>query len=261
MLSGISIVTGLGLAAGALLAFASKVFHVDVDKTVEEVRELLPGANCGACGYAGCDDYAAALATREVKCNLCTPGGSAVARQVSEYLGLPFEDVREKKVVLKCSGNYDTSEYIMDYEGPASCKACNTFYQGRRSCSHGCLGYGDCVKVCKFGALSVDNGLVVVNRALCTGCGACVKICPNHLFQLTVDTSLVYVGCSSHDKGAFTRKICTAGCIGCMRCQKACEYDAIVVTENLAAIDPEKCTNCQKCVEVCPTKVIHSYVQ
>lgn len=257
MLQGVLLVSGIGLAAGALLSIASKLLAVKTDPTVDDLRAMLPGANCGACGFAGCDDYAAKLATKEVKTNLCTPGGATVARQVSEYLGLPFEEVREMKAIIKCSGDYDTSEYIMDYEGPQSCKACNAFYQGRRSCTHGCLGYGDCVEACKFNALHVENGLVRIDRTLCTGCGACSKVCPNHLFDLVPDTSLVYVGCSSHDKGAYTRKVCKAGCIGCMRCQKTCEYGAIVVTENLASIDPEKCTNCGKCAEVCPTKVIH----
>lgn len=259
MIQGILVVSGIGLAAGVLLVIASKFMFVPVDETAEKVRACLPGANCGACGFAGCDGYADALAKRDgtVKPNLCTPGGEAAAKGICEVLGLPFEGVKAAKSMIRCSGDFDTSVYVMDYEGPKTCRACNAFYQGRRSCSYGCLGYGDCVEVCKFGALSIQNGLAVVNRDLCTGCGACAKVCPNHLFEMIPDSSAVWVGCASHDKGAFVRKVCKAGCIGCMKCQKTCEYGAITVTGNLAHIDPEKCTNCGACVEVCPVHVIH----
>lgn len=258
MIEGILVVSGIGLVAGVLLVVASKFMFVPTDETATDIRACLPGANCGACGYVGCDDYAAKLASgEEHHTNLCIPGGDNAARKIAEVLGVEFEDVKEMRSVVICSGNYDTSEYIMDYQGPKTCKACNSFYQGRRSCSHGCLGYGDCVAACRFGALSIRNGLAVVDRSLCTGCGACAKACPNNLFRMLPDTSLVYVGCSSHDKGAYTRKVCKAGCIGCMKCQKTCEFGAIAVVENLAQIDPEKCTNCGKCAEVCPMKVIH----
>ena len=256
MIGTILIVSGLGLACGVVLVIASKLMAVPVDTTVETLRAALPGANCGACGYAGCDAYAAALAQGGVKTNLCTPGGDSVSRKLSEILGVAYEDVEEQKAFMRCNGDFDTSEYIMEYDGPKTCKACNSFYQGRRTCTHGCLGFGDCAEVCKFNALTIVNGLAVIDRAACTGCGACAKICPNHIIGVASDKARVHVACSSHDKGAYTRKVCTAGCIGCMKCQKTCEFDAIKVTDNLAAIDPAKCTNCGKCVEVCPTKVI-----
>ncbi|MEA5011646.1 MAG: RnfABCDGE type electron transport complex subunit B [Angelakisella sp.] len=258
MLESVLIVSGIGVACAVLLVVAAKLMAVKVDETAENIRAVLPGANCGACGFAGCDDYAKNLCeNRDIKTNLCTPGGDATARKIAEILGVEFEDVVEMKANMKCAGNFDTSEYIMEYQGLPTCKACNTFYQGRRSCTHGCLGYGDCANVCKFGALSIENGLAVIDRDLCTGCGACARVCPNHIIAMIKETSLVHVACSSHDKGAYTRKVCKAGCIGCMKCQKTCEYGAITVTENLACIDPDKCTNCGACVEVCPTKVIH----
>lgn len=257
MLTAILIVSGLGLACGVMLVIAAKLMAVPVDETETNIRAILPGANCGACGYAGCDDYAKQLAAGTgIKTNLCIPGGDAVSHQVSELLGVTFEDIKEEKAIMHCAGDFDTSDYIMEYDGPKTCSACNAFYQGRRSCTHGCLGFGDCVNVCKFGALEIVNGLAVINRALCTGCGACAKICPNLIIGMVPVASRVHVACSSHDKGAYTRKVCKAGCIGCMKCQKTCEFDAIKVTDNLAAIDPEKCTNCGKCAEVCPTKVI-----
>lgn len=258
MIIPILIVGGIGVACGLLLVVASKFMAVEVDQTAEEIRAVLPGANCGACGFAGCDDYAQSLASNpNTKPNLCIPGGSSTAQQLAEILGVKAEDTVAVKAAMRCAGTFDTSEYIMEYQGPASCQACNSFYQGRRSCSYGCLGYGDCASVCKFGALHIENGLAVVNWELCTGCGACVKACPKFLLELIPETSLVHVDCASHDKGAYTRQICKAGCIGCMKCQKTCQYGAITVTDYLAAIDPAKCTNCGACVEVCPTQVIH----
>ncbi|MEG0753073.1 MAG: RnfABCDGE type electron transport complex subunit B, partial [Angelakisella sp.] len=243
LLSAILIVSGIGLVCGVILVIAAKVMYVPVDETVIKVREVLPGANCGACGFAGCDDYAKQLGEGNgVKTNLCTPGGDSVSRKISEILGVAYADVEEVKANVYCAGDFDTSEYVMEYEGPKTCKACNTFYQGRRSCTHGCLGFGDCVNVCKFGAIEIVNGLAVIDRALCTGCGACTKVCPNLILGLAKDTALVHVACSSHDKGAYTRKVCKAGCIGCMKCQKTCEFDAIKVTDNLASIDTSKCT-------------------
>ncbi len=182
MLQGILVVSGVGLAAGVLLVIASKFMFVPVDETAEKIRACLPGANCGACGYAGCAD---ALSKRDgaVKPNLCTPGGETAAKGVCEVLGIPFEGVKAVKSVIRCSGDFDTSVYVMDYEGPKTCRACNAFYQGRRSCSYGCLGYGDCAEACKFGALTIQNGLAIVNRELCTGCGACVEVCPVHVIH------------------------------------------------------------------------------
>ena len=251
-------VSAIGLVLGVILVIAAKLMAVPVNQTAEDVRAVLPGANCGACGFAGCDDYAKKLAEDpNTKTNLCIPGGEPVARQISEILGVEFAGVQDVKAVVRCAATFDTAEYKMDYKGPQTCKACSTFYKGHRSCSYGCLGFGDCVDVCKFGALSIENGLAVVDRDLCTGCGACAKACPQLLIALVKSDSLVQVCCSSHDKGAQVRKVCSAGCIGCMRCQKTCEFGAITVKDNLASIDPDKCTNCGKCAEVCPTKVIH----
>ena len=254
----IMVVSLIGIGGGVILTIAAKYMAVPVNERVTEIREVLPGANCGACGFAGCDEYADKLINEGVAVNLCTPGGGEVAQAVGKLLGVEAGEVVPMAAIVKCAGMGGKTSYIMDYQGPRTCEACNFFYQGRGSCSHACLGFGDCVNVCQYNAIYIENGIAVVDRELCTGCGMCAKACPNMLINIVPKTSEVYVACSSTDKGAFTRKVCSAGCIGCRRCEKTCEYGAITITDNLASIDPEKCTNCGACVSVCPTKVIRS---
>lgn len=253
------IVSILGLLLGLILSAASKFFAVQVDETVAKVREALPGANCGSCGFAGCDDYAAKVAAGEAPANLCTPGGPATAQKLGELLGVSVGAVEAKRAQVRCRGHLGTTEYIMDYMGPQTCTACNSLYQGRRSCSHGCLGFGDCVRVCQYDAIHIVSGVAVVDPEKCTGCGMCAKECPNAIIQIVPAHSRVFVACRSTDKGAYTRKLCKNGCIGCMKCQKTCPSGAIKVENNLAYVDPEKCTSCGACVEVCPVKAIQEY--
>lgn len=255
----VAIVAAIGLVASIILVIAARFMAVKVDERVTQVRAVLPGANCGACGFAGCDEYAEKLVNDGVKSNLCIPGGGEVAKQVSEVLGVAFEEVQELRAVVKCRGHLGTTDYIMEWQGPQSCKIANQFYQGRRSCSHACLGYGDCVEVCQYDAIHIVNGVAVVNKSNCVGCGMCARECPNDLIDIRPAASDVFVGCSSTDKGAFTRKLCQNGCIGCKKCERTCEFGAITVTDNLARIDPAKCTNCKKCVEQCPTGAILYY--
>jgi len=260
ILSPVGVVAAIGLLSGVLLTIAAKYMAVPVDDRVTNVREVLPGANCGACGFAGCDEYAEKLVHDGVKTNLCTPGGGAVALAISKQLGVEAEEVVPKSAIVKCSGTCKDTTYIMDYQGPQTCEACNYFYQGRGSCSHACLGFGDCVQVCQYDAIHIENGIAVVDKENCTGCSMCAKACPNFLINIVPSSSEIFVGCSSKDKGAFTRKVCSAGCIGCKKCEKTCAYGAITITDNLAAIDPEKCVNCGDCVGVCPTNVIKSQI-
>ncbi|MBC8569339.1 RnfABCDGE type electron transport complex subunit B [Zongyangia hominis] len=256
----ILILTALGLLAGLLLALAAKFMAVKTDPKFDQIREVLPGANCGACGYAGCDAYAKALAgTPGIKTNLCVPGGDKTSRAISAVLGVDFADVEEVSAMVKCGGDCDATDYIMEYRGPQTCSACNTFYQGRGKCSHACLGFGDCVAVCMFDAIHIVNGVAVVDKEKCTGCGMCSRECPNALIEMRPAGNVVFVGCSSHDKGAFTRKVCANGCIGCKKCEKVCPTGAAKVTDNLAAIDPKTCINCRACEEACPTGAIRSY--
>lgn len=255
------IVAGIALFMGVVLTLAAKFMAVKVDEKLAQIREALPGINCGACGFAGCDDYASALASGKAEAtNLCTPGGADTARAVSEALGVEAQEVEIKYAQVRCAGNCESSKYIMDYQGPPTCESCNYFYQGRRGCSHACLGFGDCAVVCPEDAIYMEKGLAVVDKDHCIGCGLCVSRCPNSLIQLVPEESQVFVACSSTDKGAFTRKVCSAGCIGCKKCERVCPHGAVTITGNLALIDPSKCTSCGECVSQCPTKVIRSLV-
>lgn len=252
----VAIVGGIGLFASVVLVIAAKVMAMPPDELLDAVRAELPGANCGACGYAGCDDYAKAVAHDGAKTNLCIPGGGECAEKVSAAMGVVCETVEAQYAIVRCSGNCYATDSIMDYQGKQSCSACNYFFQGKGSCSHGCLGYGECVDACLYGAISIVDGIAVIDRSVCVGCGMCAKTCPNNLIEIVPASCTVFVGCSSHDKGAFTRKVCKNGCIGCKKCEKSCESGAITVTDNLASIDPVKCIGCGKCVTDCPTGAI-----
>lgn len=249
-------VTVIGIICAAILAIASKVMAVKVDERFPIIRDLLPGANCGACGYAGCDGYATALIEDGVKTNLCTPGGDAVSQALSEALGVDFEDVVEKVAVIHCWGDMGATSDKMEYRGIETCSAAKLLFGGKGLCTFGCTGFGDCVAVCPSDAICIVNGIAHIDTRKCTGCGLCTKACPNHLIDLMPDVARVIVTCSNTEKGAIVRKKCTHGCIACKRCEKECPENAIVVENNLAKIDYDKCTNCGHCVEVCPTKCL-----
>ena len=245
----------IALAAGVILAVASVVFAVPTDEKVEALKEVLPGANCGACGYSGCEGYAAAMAHDGAAVGLCSPGGEEVAAKTGEILGVSGTVVK-KAALVACGGCDTLAKKAHTYRGVASCKAASKFYGGDKACSYGCLGYGDCAAACDRDAITLENGIAKVNKELCVGCGVCADVCPKSLISVTMSLTAATVVCSSHDKGGVARKLCTAACIGCMKCQKVCEAGAITVTNFLASVDPEKCTACGKCVEACPQKCI-----
>ena len=254
----ILLLLGIAVVCAVLLTLSNKFFGVKEDEKYLAIRDCLPGANCGACGYSGCDGYAKALAEGGASAtNLCVPGGDSVSSQIASILGVEAEDVVEKVAYVACNGNCNVTERKFDYNGPKSCLMANLLYNGDKACPNACLGYGDCVKVCPRDAITVEDGVAHVDPRKCIGCGICARTCPNSIIKIVNDTTRVVVECSNHEKGALTRKYCTNGCIGCMKCQKACPSGAIKVENNLATINYELCTNCAACVEVCPVHCIH----
>ncbi len=251
------VVAAIGTVCGVMLVLASKFFAVKEDERYGKLRECLPGANCGACGYAGCDGYAKALNEEEgIKTNLCIPGADGVSRQLSEILGVEFEDVIEQVAVIHCYGDCQHTSKKMDYFGIETCAAAKSMYGGAGKCSFGCIGFGDCVKVCPRGAICIENGIAHVDTRKCIGCGLCAKACPRGLIELIADVEKVIVTCSNTEKGAVARKKCANACIGCKLCEKNCPAGAIRVENNLARIDYAKCENCDTCAKNCPVGCI-----
>lgn len=253
ILIAVLVVGGMGLLAAVILVVASKVMYVASDENAQDIEAVLPGVNCGACGYAGCADYAAAVAKGEAATNLCVPGGPKTAQKVAAIMGQEAGEVDELVADVACNGSYDVTRDKYEYAGIMSCNASSQLHLGRSACSFGCLGFGDCVAACKFGALSVQNGVAVTDLSKCTGCGVCVDRCPKGLIRLAPRSAKTFVNCCSTDTGAVTRKNCARGCIGCKRCERVCPNDAIHVTDNLAVIDQSKCISCGLCVAECPT--------
>ncbi len=252
------IVGGIGLLCSVLLVLASKFMSVPVNETEQKLRDALPGANCGACGYTGCDGYACALADgSESKTNLCIPGADATSRQISDILGVEFADVVELVAFVHCTGDCNSAKVKHSYTGSIhTCKAANLLWNGAKECSHGCLGYGDCALVCPNDAICIENDIAHVDSRKCSGCGLCAKACPNHIIELMPDNDKVVLTCVNKEKGAVARKKCSNACIACKKCEKACEHDAIHVIDNLAVIDYSKCIDCAACASVCPVGCI-----
>lgn len=246
---------GLGLIAGILLTVVSKLFEVKVDERLQKVIDTLPGINCGACGYSGCNAYAEAV-LKGAATNECKAGGTKVASDISSIMGVSAGKVEIKKAFIRCNGNCNNTDEKYIFEGTQSCAAANRFYNGSEACTHGCLGFGDCMKVCPQNAIKIENRLAKVDRNLCVGCGLCIKACPDKLIDLIPEKNIVAVFCSSTDFGKITKSICKTGCIGCKICEKKCPNSAISVTDNLAKIDYSKCTSCGICIDSCPVHAI-----
>lgn len=249
------IVAGIGLIAGLGLAIASILMAVPKDEKAEEILALLPGANCGACGYSGCEGYAKALAHGEAKPGLCSPGGEQVAKAVAEVTGGSSE-VEYKTALVHCLGSYDYTTDKMEYAGIQSCAAAAQLAGGISSCRFGCMGFGDCQNVCAYNAINICNGVANIDPHRCRGCSMCVSACPKGLISFVPLKKQAVVRCNNCDKGAATNKVCKIGCIGCMKCVKVCETGAVKVENFHATVDPHKCTACGKCVEACPRHCI-----
>lgn len=272
---------------GALLAFASKRFAVQVDPKVEQILSILPGANCGGCGYAGCAAYAGAIVKEGISATLCSPGGQEVVRKISQFLGIEETYTVRKVAYLHCAGSRDKAKDKYIYDGIKDCRSAALLAGGHKACEYGCIGFGSCVDACSFGALSMgENGLPIVDRKKCTACGACVRTCPKNLFELLPDTTTIYLACSSHDRAKAVKDVCSVGCIACGICVKVTKGDMIEMKDNLPSInyeaspnlilahykcptrsyidlapkrpymtvDTHKCKGHGKCVEVCPVK-------
>lgn len=247
----ILIVAGIGLIAGLGLAIASIVMAVPKDEKAEAVLEVLPGANCGACGYSGCSGYAAALAHGEAENGLCSPGSQAVMEEVAALLGQKAGKAEYKTALVHCMGSYDNTTDRMQYQGLSSCAAAAQLFGGTGSCSYGCMGLGDCAAACEYHAIKVCNGVASIDPSRCKGCSKCVAACPKNLIAFVPLKTQAVVRCSNCDKGGEARRACALACIGCMRCVKECEFGAVEVKNFCAKVDPQKCTGCGKCLEVC----------
>lgn len=245
----------IGLIAGVGLSVASKLMAVPTDEKQERVRAALPGANCGACGYSGCDGYAAAVAAGEALPDRCAPGGAAAAAALAEILGV--EVTNEPKIAfIACNGSPEITKRKFTYDGMQSCTAASLLNAGPLECEYGCIGFGDCAAACPFGAITVENGRPVVCGDICVGCGKCTTVCPKALISLVPKTQKMRVACSNKAKGAPVVKACGVSCIACKMCEKACESGAIKVVDNIAVIDPALCTVCGKCKDACKRGVI-----
>ena len=266
ILIAIGILGGLGLVFGLVLAAASKVFYVETDPRLDQLNECLPGANCGGCGFAGCGAYAEAVLKGEAPVGKCASGGNEAAKAMAAIMGVEAGEVTRKVALVRCSGarTYDAEGNLTKgakmkatYEGFHDCLAASRVGgSGPLSCKFGCLGYGSCTKVCKYGAISVKNGVAVVDEDLCVGCMACAQVCPRKIITAVEPSQNVIIACNSLAKGAVTNRACTVGCIGCGKCMKNCPSGAITITNNLAQIDSSKCTNCGECAQVCPKGLI-----
>ena len=253
------LVVAMGFVFAVILTIASKIFFVPVDETVTNLRAELPGANCGACGFAGCDDYASALAADpSIGTAKCPVGGADVAAKLAGILGVEAGSAEPQVAVVMCNGHAQAAKKLMEYQGLSTCAAAKQLFGGLNMCAYGCLGLGDCQEACPYGAIQVCDGVAVVNREMCVGCGICAKTCPNHVIRIAPAKNKVVVQCNSKDTGAKTRKACSNGCIACKKCEKVCKFDAIKVEDNHAMIDPEKCKNCGLCAKECPTGAINN---
>ena len=247
---------GLGMLFGAVLAYASRIFHVEKDPRIEKINEALPQANCGGCGYPGCLNYAEAIVIEEAKMTLCAPGGEETVNRIAEILGVQAEAQNPMVAVVQCQGAHGIAKDKFLYEGIEDCNAENLLLGGHKACEYGCLGHGSCVKACPFDAMAMlDNGLPTVFEDKCTACGICVETCPKGIMQLLPRSQKVFLGCVNKNSGKSVREVCSVGCIGCGLCAKPniTPSEKIIMSDNLPLV-PEDWEDFNMAVKRCPTK-------
>ncbi|MBQ3220133.1 MAG: RnfABCDGE type electron transport complex subunit B [Clostridia bacterium] len=251
----IAIVAVIAVVFAALIVLVSKLCFVKEDERAKAVSEHLAGANCGGCGYAGCADFAKALAEGKADINDCGATANESKEEIAKILDIPFTASAETFAVVKCAGGIHAVDKFK-YVGNSGCTAEISFLGGSKVCSEGCLGGGTCAVACVENGIEIVNGVAVIDKSLCKSCGACIKQCPKSIISLIPKKSKVYVACSTSCKGKDVMNACKVGCIGCGLCAKNCPENAITMENNLAVIDYSKCTGCLTCVSKCPRKCI-----
>jgi len=248
-------VGSLALLFGLILGFSAKKFAVEQDPKVDKIINVLPGANCGGCGFPGCAVFAEHVVKGE---NIrCPPGGASAAEEIAKQMGVDAAIVSRKVAFIKCNGSNDNTKRNYVYDGPKSCVSASQLATGgNKSCAYSCIGLASCKNACPFNAIKMVDSIAVVINEKCSACGKCVTVCPKKLIEIVPEKSVVRVLCNSKDKVKTVKENCRAGCFGCTLCQKICKEGAITVEDNIAHIDYEKCTLCMECVNKCPSKAI-----
>lgn len=261
ILSALGVLGALGLVFGLVLGVVGKKFAVETDERVAQVRECLGGANCGACGYAGCDAFAEAVVKGEAPANGCTPGGAKAAAAIGAIMGVEVSAAEPKVARVRCNGTCENAAVRYTYTGLTSCRAAAAISGGPKECHYGCLGYGDCMARCAFGAISLADGIAHVDADKCTGCGMCEEACPRGIIHLLPRDKTIVVTCRNKAIGKLARLQCKTACVGCRRCERNCPSDAIHVEDGVAVIDESKCTRCGACVAGCPMHCIQNFYE